>query len=221
MFREKRHYGQTPDNVVRSSSKTFRAPLKWEKEAVAKGVTFKVFVCSWSDFFHEGADAWRKEAWDIMRACPHLIFQLCTKRPERIAGHLPADWGTGWSNVWVGTTVEDATVKHRIQTIRAIPAAIRFLSVEPLLGPLGLHATELKGINWVITACESGANRTVGRPMDHTWAEDATRIARAAGAKTFLKQIALDGKLVADPTHPLWPAWGVREFPLWTNVPQG
>lgn len=211
MFREKRHYGQSPENVVRSSPKTFRAPVKWEQEMVAKGTTARVFVCSWSDFFHEKADAWRKDAWDIMRKCPHLIFQLCTKRPGRIAANLPADWGNGWSNVWVGATVEDDAAKSRIDVIRVIPAVVRFLSVEPLIGSLG--KMDLSGVHWVITACESGPNHTLGRPMEHSWAEDATRQAREAGIATFLKQIDLGGKLVHDPTHPGWPTWGVREFP--------
>jgi protein gp37 len=211
MGREKTRYGQDPWKVVRSAPRTFNSPLRWEKEAVAKGITIKVFVCSWSDFFHEDADAWRDEAWDIMRKCPHLIFQLCTKRPERIKDHLPFDWGTGWKNVWLGTTVEDAKAKPRIDVLRGIQAVVRFLSVEPLLGPLG--ELDLRGIHWVITACESGPNHTLGRPMEHVWAEDVTRRAREAGAATFLKQINIGGNLCHDPTNPEWPLWGTRDFP--------
>ena len=90
MFRDQRRYGRDPSVVVRT--KTWRDPLRWQKKAEAAGRTDLVFTCSWSDWFHEDADPWRDEAWGVVCGCPNLTFQILTKRPARILGHLPADW---------------------------------------------------------------------------------------------------------------------------------
>ena len=103
MFADKKRYGQNPDVVTRSTVATFNAPLKWAKNREKYGHINRVFPCSWSDFFIEEAEAWRAEAWAIIRQTPNLIYQICTKRPERIAACLPADWGTGYPNVWLYT----------------------------------------------------------------------------------------------------------------------
>lgn len=96
MFRDMRRYGKNPEAVVRSSDATFYAPLRQPK----KYTPGKVFTCSWSDWFHPAADAWRDEAWAVIRQTPRLTYQILTKRPNRIAGHLPTDWGDGYPNVW-------------------------------------------------------------------------------------------------------------------------
>jgi protein gp37 len=127
MYSEKIRYGQRPNVVVRSKPPTFNAPLKWTEPAF-------VFACSWSDWFIEEADAWRDEAWDIVRRTPHLTYQILTKRPERIATHLPADWGSGWANVWLGVSIEDQpTCDERLWRLAGVEAAVRFISVEPQL----------------------------------------------------------------------------------------
>jgi protein gp37 len=149
MYREKTRYGQDPRVVVRSRT-TFGAPLRWTEPR-------RVFTCSWSDFFIAEADAWRPDAWDIIRATPHLTYQVLTKRPERIAAHLPPDWQNGWRHVWLGVSIETRAYAHRADVLRAIPAALRFLSLEPLLEDLG--PLDLSGIGWVIAGGESG-----GRP---------------------------------------------------------
>src|ERR1041385_3774374 len=100
MFTEQRRYGRDPTVVVRAASQTFRAPLRWREPRL-------IFTCSWSDWFHEDADEWRPEAWAIVRACPNLIFQILTKRPERIHDHLPLDCRDGYPNVWLGVSVEN------------------------------------------------------------------------------------------------------------------
>src|SRR3954467_13177575 len=104
MFRDQRRYGRDPSQVVRT--KTWREAVRWQKKAEAAGRTDLVFTCSWSDWFHADADAWRPEAWEVVRRCPNLTFQILTKRPERIREHLPADWGAGYENVWLGVSVE-------------------------------------------------------------------------------------------------------------------
>lgn len=146
MFRDKERYGQEPNTVLRSKS-TFNEPLKWKEPE-------KIFTCSWSDWFIEEADEWRNEAWKIIKATPHLTYQILTKRPENIKDRLPADWGNGYSNVWLGVSVEKAKNKNRIDILRNVPANIRFVSFEPLLGSVG--ALNLDGINWAIIGGESG-----------------------------------------------------------------
>lgn len=183
MFTEQRRYGRDPSVVVRT--KTWGDPAKWQRQAEADGRTEMVFTCSWSDWFHEDADPWRHEAWAIVRACPNLHFQILTKRADRIADHLPTDWGTGYPNAWLGVSVENR--KHglpRVGLLREIPAAIRFLSIEPLLEDLGRF--DLRGIHWVIVGGESGAG---ARPFDVAWARRIRDACAAAGVPLFLKQL--------------------------------
>lgn len=179
MFRDKTRYGQDPALVKRSAPGTFRSPLRWKEPAL-------VFTCSWSDFFHEAADAWRADAWEIIRQTPHLTYQVLTKRPERIAAHLPADWGDGWPNVWLGTSVESARWTHRIQQLAEVPARVRFLSCEPLLGPVSIASDLLPAIHWVIVGGESGPK---ARPMQLEWARALREQCRYAGISFFLKQL--------------------------------
>lgn len=140
MYTEKHRYRQNPFVVVRSKT-TFYAPLKWkpDKEVGQWRTPELVFTCSWSDWFHEAADPWRDEAWDIIRRTPHLTYQILTKRPELIAARLPKDWGNdGWPNVWLGTSVENEKNQGRVPLLLEIPARLHFLSLEPLLGPVSL-----------------------------------------------------------------------------------
>lgn len=195
MFRDKRRYGQDPETVVRSSAQTFNAPMKWQREAAAAGRTDLVFTCSWSDWFIRDADAWRPEAWEIIKRCPNLVFQILTKRHGRIAKGLPADWGTGYPNVWLGVSAEDqATWDARTRELREVPARVRFVSVEPMLGAIdptmraGEHLPPCPqsehnrgtwaslpcdcwphrlGIGWVILGGESGGREA--RPTDPAW----------------------------------------------------
>jgi protein gp37 len=148
MYRDKERYGQDPKVVVRSSKSTFNKPLNWKEPAL-------VFTCSWSDFFHEAADEFRAEAWQIIKRTPHLTYQVLTKRPERIMQCLPPDWGEGYPNVWLGTTVENQAAVHRIATLSEVPAKIRFISFEPLIGPITDKFVSNE-IHWVIIGGESG-----------------------------------------------------------------
>jgi protein gp37 len=183
MFRDQRRYGRDPSVVVRASDATFFAPLRSRRWQAPR----KVFTCSWSDWFHEDADPWRAEAWDVIRRTPEHTYQVLTKRPERIADHLPDDWGDGYANVWLGVTIESRRFVDRADLLRETPAAVRFISAEPLLGPLvcgvcggtgwdvepGSHGQpvqvmcpecmrldgdlDLAGIDWLIAGGESGS----------------------------------------------------------------
>lgn len=98
----------------------------------------RVFCASLADVFEDapGPNGWRADVFDLIRACPWLDWQLLTKRPENIAAMLPADWGEGWPNVWLGTSIEDREVVDRARTLAAVPAFRRFVSYEPALGPV-------------------------------------------------------------------------------------
>ena len=139
MIREAKRFGVDGEQVVRCADSTFRAPLK---KTWADGS--RVFACSWSDFFHPDADAWRDEAWDIIRRRPGLVFQILTKRHDRILRCLPADWGDGYPNVWLGVTAENQDQADvRITWLLSIPAAKRFASIEPMLGEIDLTRIEI------------------------------------------------------------------------------
>jgi protein gp37 len=200
MFAAQERYGQDPKVVTRTT--TWAQPRRWNREAAAAGTPARVFTCSWSDWFHADADAWRDEAWGVIRACPRLQFQILTKRHERIADHLPADWGEGYPNVWLGTSVENDRFAHRADALRGVSAAVRFISAEPLLGPL--PSLDLTGIDWLIVGGESGQGF---RPMDLAWVRELRDRACAAGVAFFFKQsaarrsetsITLDGRIVRD-----------------------
>ena len=129
-------------NIV-TRAKGFYAPLKW-KDAQ------RIFVNPWSDFFIEDADEWRDEAMGVIRATDH-IYMILTKRIECANFERYRDWP--WPNVWLGVSVENQRHKWRIEKLRDTPAAMRFLSLEPLLEDLG--ELDLEGINWVIVGGES------------------------------------------------------------------
>jgi protein gp37 len=150
-------------------------PLKWRAPK-------RVFVNSMSDVFHAhfNLDMIRR-VWATMEAAPQHQFQVLTKRPERalrLADRLP--WP---NNVWLGTSVEDMRVAHRVDTLRQVPAAVRFVSAEPLLG--SLDALSLGGIHWVIGGGESGRG---ARPVDLTWARGLRDTCQRHGVAFFWKQ---------------------------------
>jgi protein gp37 len=150
-------------------------PLKWGRPRL-------VFVNSMSDLFHEVVPvAFIQQVFETMRKAPHHVFQILTKRSERlldIAKDLP------WSeNVWMGVSVEDEHVVYRIRNLQQVPAHVRFLSCEPLIGPL--DALSLHGIHWVIVGGESGPG---ARPMQQAWVESILHQCRDAGVPFFFKQ---------------------------------
>ena len=141
-----------------------------------------IFVNSMSDLFHEDVPLFYiKEIFDVMVSCPQHTFQVLTKRPERAAelsGELP--WP---KNLWMGTSVEDSRVIGRVNDLRRIPAQIRFLSCEPLIGPL--VELSLKGIHWVIVGGESGPG---ARPMDRRWVLQIKQLCDQHDVPFFFKQ---------------------------------
>jgi len=156
-------------------------PLKRKKPT-------KYFVNSMSDLFHERVpDAFIDQVFDVMRQTPHHVFQILTKRAERLPHYFAQR--TVPTNVWLGVSVENR--KHglpRIDALRQVHAAVRFLSVEPLLEDLG--TIDLRGIHWVIVGGESGPQ---ARPMAPAWAQNVKRQCEAADIAFFFKQWGLWG----------------------------
>ena len=150
-------------------------PLSWR-------IPRLIFVNSMSDVFHEDVpEAYIAEIFDVMRRCPQHTFQVLTKRPERAAmlsSRLP--WP---KNVWMGTSVEDSRVLFRVRHLTCIPAKTRFLSCEPLIGPL--DDLNLSEIDWVIVGGESGPG---ARPMQQQWILDIKDCCDRSSVSFFFKQ---------------------------------
>lgn len=155
-------------SVVRRT-KTWKDPLKWNRKApimaAELGRRVRVFCASLTDFFIQEADEWRGEVWEVIRQCSDMDWLILTKRPALISPRLPADWGDGWPHVWLGITCGVRSSYPRLDALREIPAAVRFISAEPLLEPLA--DINLEGFHWLIAGGESGSGF---RPMDETWA---------------------------------------------------
>jgi len=150
-------------------------PLRWKQPRI-------IFVNSMSDLFHEQIPLeYIERVFDTMTRCPQHTFQILTKRSERlarVASELP------WTpNIWMGVSVEDERVIQRIYDLQQVPAAVRFLSCEPLIGPL--ENLPLQGIHWVIVGGESGP---YARPMKREWVTSIFRQCRKANVLFFFKQ---------------------------------
>ncbi len=172
----------TPRRLM--SDNHWQQPIKWDAEGQRLGIRYRVFCASMADVFEENAPESESERlWKLIRNTPNLDWQLLTKRPHRIADNLPGDWGNGYSNVWLGTSVEDERVVERIGHLVSVPAVIHFLSLEPLIGPL--PNLPLSDIDWVIVGGESGAG---ARPMDEAWVLDIRRQCRSSRVSFFFKQ---------------------------------
>lgn len=195
------HYsGREPfRGPIRTSNATWRKPFSWNRKAARLGQRCRIFTCSMSDFFHAKADRWRDEAWNVIRECKNLDWLILTKRPDRIARCLPEDWGEGWPHVWLGVTVENHDWTKRMDALTEIPAVVRFISAEPLLGPLDLTPW-LDRVDWVIAGCEK-AGRQKRRKMDIDWVRDLRDQCDEKKVAFFFKQyyrettICHDGEL--------------------------
>ncbi len=150
-------------------------PLRWKKPR-------RIFVNSMSDLFHERIPLeFIQQVFEAMGKSPWHVFQVLTKRAERLAELAPRlNWAP---NIWQGVTVESSSYRQRIDCLRRVPAAVRFVSAEPLLGPL--EDLDLNGVHWVIVGGESGPDR---RPMNPEWARDIKTQCNEAGVAYFFKQ---------------------------------
>jgi len=170
----------------RQRTRDWEKPLKWNREAVIQGRRIRVFCASLADVFDaEVNPQWRTDLWDLIRQTPFLDWLLLTKRPENIREMLPPDWGDGWSNVCLMTSVEDQARTDRVRLLLEIPAKTRALSIEPLLGPVELDSQWMKHLDWIIVGGESGAG---ARPMHPDWVRALRDQCFDHGVEFFFKQ---------------------------------
>ncbi len=180
MYRDKDRYNQDPTTVLRSKS-NFEAPKKIKEPR-------KIFTCSWSDWFIPEADAWRPEAWDVIRQTPHHTYQILTKRPERINDHLPHDFEK-LENVWLGVSIESQAQVNRLDYIMDLPC-VKIVSFEPLIGEIQWDE-RMNALDWVIIGGESGneEGKYRYRPMELHWVDKLIVGARNNKVACFVKQL--------------------------------
>jgi protein gp37 len=152
-------------------------PLRWRSPK-------RIFVNSMSDLFQDGVPRdFIRRVWDVMGRARWHTYQILTKRPENMLTAITQERLPMLPNVWLGTSVESAHYVHRIDTLRRVPAAVRFVSFEPLLGPIG--RVSLSGIHWAIVGGESGPS---ARPMAEKWVIQIRLMCNRAGTAFFFKQ---------------------------------
>jgi protein gp37 len=162
---------------VRLDEAALTVPLTWRKPR-------KIFVNSMSDLFHDDVPAsFVARVWSVMAQTPWHTYQILTKRPARMRKTVMCEKLPSLPNVWLGTSVEDNRVLDRLDELRQTPAAIRFVSFEPLIGSVA--DASLKGIHWAIIGGESGPH---ARPMREEWVEEIHAICVNAGTAFFFKQ---------------------------------
>ena len=162
---------------VRCHEDSVEIPLTWKKPR-------RVFVNSMSDLFHPDVPSdFVRRIWEVMGRTPQHHYQILTKRPHRMAELLQDISPDPLANVWLGTSVEDRRVIERMDYLRDVPASVRFISFEPLIGDVG--RVDMAGIHWAIVGGESGPR---SRPMDTEWVENILDQCLEAGTAFFFKQ---------------------------------
>jgi protein gp37 len=160
---------------IRLDQTALAIPARWRKPR-------RIFVNSMSDLFHDGVPiGFIAKVWSVMERTPRHTYQILTKRPDRMAkatASLPV-----LDNVWLGTSVESAGYLDRIDALRNVRAAVRFVSFEPLLESVA--AADLRGIHWAIVGGESGPR---SRPMAEQWVAEIEAACRKARTAFFFKQ---------------------------------
>lgn len=227
MYRESLKGTRYDPKVVKQTKTVFDLPLKIKEPS-------KIFTCSLTDFFHEDCDAFRGEAWDIIRKCPQHTFQILTKRPERIKDQLPEFWPEIKDRVWMGTSIGSQQAMTRLYDLLESGAnCMYFLSLEPLHTAVHLPLYDTYGrdlnrnkikdaLKWVIIGGESG-NETGQyryRPCNLEWIEFLVYDCETCGIPVFVKQMGthlakemqLTDRHGGDITE--WPAHlQIRQFP--------
>ena len=192
--------------VMREDHSSLNDPYKWQKPR-------NVFVNSMSDLFHpDVGDEFVSLVWKVMEDTPAHQYQILTKRPERMADFVHGIIGKVLPNVWLGTSVESDEVADRIDHLNVTPAAIKFVSFEPLIGSVG--RIDLSKIDWAIVGGESGPG---ARKMKEEWIDEIHSLCENYDTAFFFKQ---------------WGAWGIdnikrpkkdngREYKgqIWDNMP--
>ncbi len=179
------HWGDNPRKLM--ADKYWNQPLKWNREALAAGARQLVFCSSMADVFetNDQVESQRPRLWDLIRQTPHLRWLLLTKRPQNIKRMLPKDlWDC--PTIWLGTTIESPEYLWRAEKVCEVPAAVHFVSMEPLLDKVMMTAClEKLPIDWLITGCESGT-KSRRTPID--WYRQLREACALFDRKFFFKQ---------------------------------
>ncbi|WP_203074721.1 DUF5131 family protein [Falsiroseomonas ponticola] len=171
------------NGTVREDRSALDLPRKWIKPK-------KIFVNSMSDLFHpEVTDGFIEDVWRVMRETPQHNYQILTKRPERLADFLLSSSVGILKNVWLGTSVENEAVVGRVRELKKVPAVVRFISFEPLIGSVA--GVDLTDIHWAIVGGESGR---LARPLKEEWIDEIYDACGVAGCAFFFKQWGTWGK---------------------------
>jgi protein gp37 len=184
-------WGQGAERYFPNGDDWWRGPQRWNRQAALAGVQLRVFSADMADLFEDYRGPSEREVrsrrarmWSLIEETPSLEWQLLTKRPENVSRMVP--WGTRWpSNVWIGCTAENQQrADERIPHLVALPAAVRFLSCEPIRGPIDLSAW--RGlIDWVICGAESISKK---RTFDAAWVRALRDQCLTQGIAFWLKQ---------------------------------
>jgi protein gp37 len=162
---------------LRVNERALEAPLHWKNSK-------KIFVNSMSDLFQDGVDrSVVARVWEVMQRTPRHVYQILTKRPDRMREILVGLSLPVLSNVWLGASVENREFIDRIDMLRRTPARVRFISFEPLIGPVG--RVDLSAVHWAIVGGESGPN---SRPIAEEWVDEILGQCRERGVAFFFKQ---------------------------------
>ena len=172
VYRRDGQYGK--DSSIVEKTKRFDAPVQRKRDGsykMAPGQT--VYTCFTSDFFVDGGDPWRPEAWRMIRERSDLDFFFFTKRPDRFYTGLPEDWGDGYDNVILGCSVEDQkAADNRLPVFNSLPVKHKLIVCAPLIGPIDLSGYLNDGIEEVSAGGESGP---CARICDYDWVLDIRR----------------------------------------------
>jgi protein gp37 len=204
----------------RTSVANWKKPIAWDRQAAAAGERRRVFGGSLMDWADSEVDAsWRADLFELIKDTPNLDWLMLTKRPQLIKKYVPDDWGDGYDNVWMGTSVENQEwAERRIPLLMETPAKVYWLSAEPLIGKIDLWgACDSPGsIDWVVVGGESGPQ---ARMMEEDWALSLQDDCEAMGASFFMKQMgekwgAAKGDKKSHKDIDKWPEeLRVRDFP--------
>lgn len=168
---------------VREDPNALEIPHRWKKPRT-------IFVNSMSDLFHDKvSDTFILDVWQVMSDTPRHNYQILTKRPERMAALVSKKVKKILPNVWLGTSIENSEVLERVDHLRSVPAAIRFISFEPLIGPVG--KINMSGVHWAIVGGESGRS---ARPIREEWIDELYQQCSKQKVAFFFKQWGTWGK---------------------------
>ncbi len=211
LFDVRFHLAEWGSHGKRQLTKTWKEPKGWQRNAAkftgkrGPGFPRLVFCASLCDVFDNKApDGARDNLWNLIRETPDLDWLLLTKRPENIRKMLPADWDNGWPHVWLGTSAgNQARFDQRWPILRNIPAAVRFISYEPAIGPLILNGAQP---DWIVCGGEKcQPDKEKARFFDQQWARDLRDECATNSVLFFMKQMRNNGPIPADLMSRQWP----------------